>query len=159
MKRWARLFRLRLRGSRGDGCGRSGSLVHDRRIGLLFLHMIDGVDGVVLWHVLLVLCLVSCAHRRSVVGLNELVRQRGDQVHDGATFGTTEISTLHCISSPSVTSLANCLRKALLQVIEPTAPLDSTGKKLMIASRIVRTILKSTKHHTSPRCLPFFWVE
>ena len=49
------------------------------------------------------------------------------------------------------TSFANRLRIALLQVMEPMAPLDSIGKKLIIASKIVRTTLKPCTDYLLPQ--------
>ena len=72
-----------------------------------------------------------------------------------------ELSTLASHSNPEATSLANCLRNLLLHVIEPTAPSDSIGKKLMIASRIVRTIGNATYRILPPHdgCHSSGWKE
>lgn len=88
----------------------------------------------------------------SVVTLNDLVGQRGNQIDDRPTLRTAVGATLR-VTRPdaALTSFANRFRIVLLHVMEPMAPLDSTGKKLMIASKIVRTTLKPHRNHVLPQ--------
>ena len=87
-----------------------------------------------------------------VIALNDLVGERRDQIDDRTTLRTAIGTTLRMTATDTMgTSLANRLRIVLLHVMEPMAPLDSTGKKLMIASKIVRTTLKPHRNHLLPQ--------